>query len=77
MGGNVSFGARMKEKRLQMGLTQLQAAEMSNVSLRHWQELEKESRPLLHTAAQIAAALQLDLNEFRDQFPEPEVPPKK
>lgn len=77
MGGNVSFGARMKEKRLQMGLTQLQASEMSNVSLRHWQELEKDGRPLLHTAAQIAAALQIDLNEFRDQIAEPEIPPKR
>lgn len=77
MDENTRFGTRMKERRRQLGLTQSQAAEMSSVSVRHWQELEKESEPSLQTAAKIAAALQMDLNEFRDQLPEPEVPPKK
>ena len=77
MNKSTRFGRRIKERRKQLGLTQSQAAEMSSVSVRHWQELEKESAPSLQTAAKIAAALQLNLNEFRDQFPEPEVPPKK
>ena len=77
MNKSTRFGRRIKERRKQLGLTQSQAAEMSSVSVRHWQELEKESVPSLQTAAKIAAALQLNLNEFRDQFPEPEVPPKK
>lgn len=77
MNKSTRFGRRIKERRKQLGLTQSQAAEMSSVSVRHWQELEKESVPSLQTAAKIAATLQLDLNEFRDQFPEPKVPPKK
>lgn len=77
MNKRTRFGKLIKERRKQLGLTQSQAAEMSSVSVRHWQELEKESVPSLQTAAKIAAALQLNLNEFRDQFPEPEVPPKK
>ena len=77
MNKSTRFGKLIKERRKQLGLTQSQAAEMSSVSVRHWQELEKESVPSLQTAAKIAAALQLNLNEFRDQFPEPEVPPKK
>ena len=76
MGEIVSFGERMRTKRRLLRLTQPQAAEMANVSLRHWQELEKGGAPRLSTAARIASALQIDLNEFRDQIPVPEIPPK-
>ena len=71
------FATYALQRRTEKGLTQQQVAEMAGISLRQYQVLETgHCLPRLTTAVQIAAVLELDLNQLRDSFLPPEIPPR-
>ena len=63
------FSSSLYRARCERRMTQSQAAEKLNISLRWYQKIEKgESEPNLQLACNIAKYFSIDLSEFAEEF---------
>ena len=71
---DVIFGAIMKNKRQQLGLTQEKLAELVGISIVYCQDLEKgKSRSSWVIWVKICVVLNIDINSIIEDYIKPEV----
>jgi transcriptional regulator with XRE-family HTH domain len=63
------LGGRIRTRRAQMGLTQIEAAQRSGVAYRTWRRLERDGRASIEDLVRAALALRCE-KEIEELFPE-------